>query len=80
MIDKNKELEIQERFDSCLDELKKVVDLCFDEFNSNPDSKDDMVKIWKKYIIQFMDYSMKQSEKKNGSEIYKGIIRSMMFR
>lgn len=75
----NKTDALEVKFEEVVKGLKAVMDSSYGLFNENPVNKDAIIKLWKNNLKEVAAYAYKMSEEKNGAEIYKGIVKAMMF-
>lgn len=70
---------LKEEISSCFSELKESIDRSFILMKTDPGSKDEMIDIWKKYVVQFIHYTFNESEKYGNKEVFKEITKALIF-
>jgi len=71
--------QFREEFDKCFECLLKLIDHSFATMNKNPETKEDMVNLWKSHILKFISYTFKSSEKYNNKDVFKAITKALIF-
>ncbi|MCX7711581.1 MAG: hypothetical protein N2484_17205 [Clostridia bacterium] len=70
---------LKEEISHCFSDLRENIDKSFILMKNNPNTKDEMIEIWKKYVVQFIGYTFNESEKYGNKEVFKEITKALIF-
>ncbi|MBC8062210.1 MAG: hypothetical protein H7Y18_16295 [Clostridiaceae bacterium] len=71
--------EFKEEFDKCFEAFQKLVTHSFEKMQNDPHKKDEVIDLWKTYILKFKVFTYKTSEMYNNKDVFKAITKALMF-
>ena len=71
---------IKEKLSCVNSEIKDLITESYLEIKSNPEIEEELLKSWARCIQELNNFLMKESERTNSKNVYKNMIKIMMFK
>lgn len=71
---------IKENLDSAKKNIEACLTMSLDEINKNKSCEKFFIDLWSSYFQDLNSHLIRESERTNNNQIYKNIIKHMMFR
>lgn len=71
--------QFKKEFDTCFKTLEKLTTDSFSLMEDDPKKRDEIISLWKDYILVFKSFTFKTGEKYNNRDVFKTITKALMF-